>query len=628
MTAGGRGRSRGVPTSLSFPRRRGFLQLLGVAGAVGIAGCNALSGGSPPESGGGDGPQSPSGTRSVRGRWIEGSTTDAESLLWLQVADGASIARVGTALDGAYAVTPDEDVFPLWMDVSTEDNRVYECRLRDGLRWSDPYGRMTADDWVYMIERVFQAPDNWAGFTDQGAWRRDGEFVPVAKTGELTFEVRLPEPDPVFPLRPILWGSFCLPKGLLEQYVPDEDVEGLQQDREIQTLAYAGNLGPYTFERWDREAEFVATRNPDYYLREATDVPEKWREAPYFERYVFTVIPEQSTRLSALQTGEVTSTAIPASKVPQFEGSDAIRVVRAPQPFNTLLIYNQRANGWPPFRRRAVRRALSWVVNKEAITDVINRGQAQVAHTFQPTWSAYYDDSAVVETGVGDAFDPERGRRLLADALPSEYGYEDDELIGPDGGQVTLRLVYPSGTETTETTAEFVAQSYGTVGIDVRLTAVQFNTLLTKYSQNRPREKGGADDADGPSWNSGPFNAGPRDVATSQEPWDLQYGITFNTYPRTPTATRGFWERRGDTNYFGYYPSADLSSLYDTAATAVDEATRRQALGELFGTLSADQPCNFVSFDVSTTGYQDEIAGLGTPEFGYGWDATTWYRVR
>lgn len=586
---------------LRLPGRRDFLALLGLAGTAGLAGCNF------------GGTQSATATQ-----WVEGSSTDAESLLWIQVADAASAARVGTALDGAYAITTDDEVFPLWLDISTDDQRVYECRLREGLHWSDPYGPMTAEDWVYTIQEVFQAPDNWAGYANQGSWRRNGEFVPVVKTGRRTFEIRLPEPDSAFPLRPILWGSFCLPRGLLEQYVPDRDVEGLKRDREIQTLAYSGNLGPYRFERWDRESQFVATRNPDYYMHDATDVPETWQQAPYFDRFVFEVIPEESTRLSALQTGEVTTSDIPSSKVSQFESLPSVRVLQAPQPYNLLLVYNQRANGWRPFRQQGVRQALSWVVDKRAIADSILRGHAAVAHTFQPQWSDWYDDSAVRQTGVGDRYDPAEARDRLVEALPSGYGYDGSDLVGPDGQQVRLTLVYPIGTQSTKTTVEYIAQTYETVGIDVSLDGVQFNTLLRKYAQNSYRGQGS------PPWQAGPFNAGPRDAATSQESWDLMYGIAFNTYPRSPTDTRGFWERRGDTNFFGYHPGTDTESLFDTAATATDDAVRQQALTEVFGVLSREQPCNFLTFETSITGYRDEITGFGPTEFGFGWNSTTW----
>lgn len=605
------------PSALLFPNRRGLLKVLGV-GAAGAAGLGSAGGVGAQET-------TPQGERQVGGDYVAGDTTDAETLNFVQISDVPSANRVGLTLDGAYALTPPpSEVFPLWCDISTEDSQTYEVEIRDGLEWGGDYGRMTAEDWVYMITEVYQAEDNWAGFTNQSDWMRNDEFIPVEQTGELTFEIRLPEVDPAFPLKPVMWGAFCMPKGLLEQYVPDKDLEGLQQDEEIQTLAYSGNLGPYNFERWDREAEFVATRNDDYYMQNVTDIPEEydaeaWQGAPYFESYTYQVIPEESTRLSALQTGEITATGIPENKVSQFEDDEDVDVNVAPQPFNTILVYNQRANGWEPFRKQEVRRALSYAVNKQAVVDNILRGYGSVAHTFQPEFSRWYDDSEVVETGVGDSYSPEEARSRLSDALGgTQYTYDGDTVVGPDGDPVTLKLVWSTGSQTTRTTVEFIRQEYANIGIDVELEGVQFNTLLEKYAQNSYRGDGE------PEYDAGPFNAGPRDEAYSEESWDMQYGIAFNTYPRTPSSTRSFWTRTSSTNYYGYVPEADMASLYDRASRATDESERQELYARIFGILSEEQPCNFMNMGVDIVGYQDEVVG---PEevFDHTWKSNTWY---
>jgi len=613
----GNGEQDDAPSALLFPNRRGLLKTLGL-GAAGVAGLGTA--------GSVGAQETDDSEREVQGDYVVGDSTDAETLNFIQISDVPSANRVALALDGAYALTPppNSEVFPLWCDISTEDDQTYEVELRDGLEWGGGYGQMTAEDWVYMITEVFQAEDNWAGFSNQSDWIRQDEFVPVEQTGELTFEIRLPEVDPAFPLKPIMWGEFCMPRGLLEQYVPDKDIEGLQQDEEIQTLAYSGNLGPYDFERWDREAEFVATRNDDYYMRNATDIPEgfdaeAWQGAPYFDSWTYQVIPEESTRLSALRTGELTQTSIPENQVSQFEGEDGLYVNVAPQPFNSLLIYNQRANGWEPFRSTEVRRALSYALDKEAVVENILRGYGNVAHTFQPQFSRWYDDSEVVETGVGDSYDPEEARSRLEEALGgTQYVYDGDRVVGPDGNQVTLKLVWPVGTQTTRTTVELIQQEYDRIGLNVELEGVQFNTLLEKYAQNTYRGEGE------PEYNAGPFNAGPRDEAYSEEQWDMQYGIIFNTYPRTPSSTRAFWTRTSSTNYYGYVPEPDMASLYDQASTATDEDERQELYARIFGVLSEEQPCNFMAMSVDIDGFQEDVEG---PEevFDFEWNSNTWY---
>lgn len=611
-----------APSALLFPNRRGLLKVLGV-GAAGAAGLGSV---------GAQDTETDQPEREVRGDYVVGDATDAETLNFVQISDVPSANRVGLTLDGAYALTPppESEVFPLWCDITTEDSQTYEVQLRDNLQWGGDFGQMTADDWVYMIQNVFQAEDNWAGFTNQSDWQRQGEFIPVEQTGELTFEIQLPEVDPAFPQKPIMWGEFCMPREIFERYEPEGDAEGLSQDEDVQTLAYSGNLGPYNFERWDRESEFVATRNDDYYVGEVEDIPEQynpeaWQGAPYFESYTYQVIPEESTRLSALQTGEITTTGIPEPRVSRFQDLEEVNVNIAPQPFNTLLIYNRRANGWEPFRDIDVRRALAYAVDKQAIVDNILRGFASVAHTFQPEFSEFYDDSQVEQFGAGDSYDPERARGELSDALSdTEYEYDGDTLVDGDGQQVSLKLVWPTGTQTTQTAVEFIKQEYANnVGINVELEGVQFNTLLEKYAQNSFQGDGEAE------YNAGPFNAGPRDEAVSEEAWDMQYGIIFNTFPRTPSSTRSFWIREESTNYYGYVPDADLASLYDEASTETDPERRQELFAEIFGILSREQANGFMNMGVDIDGYRQRLAIEGDlgpdEEFGFGWDSNIWF---
>lgn len=610
--------------------RRNMLKYLGVAGAAGLAGCTEGGSGNDTTTGGeggqettttsgGDETTEAQGERAVGGTYVSAGATDAQTLNWIQVADEESDSRIGLTLDGAYTIRPGNEIFPLWLDVSTDDKRVYSVELRDDLRFSEPYGQMTAEDWVYLIKNVHQGEDNWAGSTQASRWMRNDEPIPVEKTGKLTFDIELPEVDPAFPLKPVLWGQYTAPKALLEKYVDGQDTEGLKTDEELNSLSYTGNLGPYTIENWKRESEFVAVRNEDYYLREADDVPEEFADSPYFDGYTIKVIPEESTRLSAFQSGELTQVGVPDSKVSQFEKMDSAYVNRVPQPFNSLLIYNQRANGWKPFRKQAVRQALSYAVDKRSIVDNIMRGNGSVAHTFQPKFSKWYDNSEVEETGVGDGYSPETARSKLAEALSdTDYAYDGDTLVDGDGEAVSLKIAWATGGSTTQTTVQYFQQAYKQIGIDVTLEGVQFNTLLNKYVANSPPE------GEEPEWTAGPYNGGPRDVSTSQKSWDMMYGIVFNTYPYTPTSTEAFWTTKSSTNMMGYEPEVDMSSLYETASTATDEAARKRALAKIFGALSAEQPCNFIAMSTDIIAYQNRVKGP-IEEFENGWDYQSWY---
>ncbi|MFB6161531.1 MAG: ABC transporter substrate-binding protein [Haloferacaceae archaeon] len=606
--------------------RRDLLRAAGVVGVGGLAGCSADQGEGDGTTGTGTGTGTSGGARSVSGTYRSASSTDAQSLNWLFIADSTSGSFITATLDGAWALTPDQEVFPLWADYSTDDDRVYEIQLRDGLQWGADYGRMTAEDWVYMIRNVFQAQPNWSGYPGASDWFRQNpdsgetEPIPVEKTGELTFEIRLFQSDPLFPFKPVMWRQECAPKALLEQYVPDKDTQGLKQDEELNRLAYTGNLGPYSYEEWERTSQYVVTRNDDYYLRDAEGVPERFRNAPYFEREVTTIITEESSRLGALEAGDVDEAGVPPDKASRFRSLNGVTVNVTPQPYLRVLVYNMRANGWEPFRRKAVRQALAHAVDKRGVAESIYRGFAQVAHTMQPTWSKWYSDGEVVKYGVGERYGPDATRQRLREALAdTDYGYDGDALLGPNGEQVSLTLLHDQGQPTEQTIAEFVAQEFErNAGIAVEPTAVSPQTVQSKYVVTSPPE--GVD----VEWQASSFNGGPRDVATSQEPWDMQLNLQFNTYPFSPDSSKGFFEKRGDVNYYGYYPEKDIAGLYEQA-TAADGERRRQALfGEAFGVISEEQPFGFLSMPSSITGYRDRVAGYGE-EFNTVWDSQTWY---
>ncbi|MFB6311760.1 MAG: ABC transporter substrate-binding protein [Salinirussus sp.] len=614
-------------------RREVIVGGLSVASLGSLAGCPSGDGGA--TDGGTDVGRTPTSTpattpgeadRAIRGSLVTAASGEAQTLNWLRTSDATSGSFQETTMDALYTIrnaNPEGDsiepeVFPLWGDITTDDQRVYTVELRDNLRWSDPYGEMTAEDWVYMIRNVFQGQDNWAGFTNRGDWFRGGEPIPVEKTGTRTFEIQLPSVDPAYPFRPILQAIFCFPRDLIEPYVEEQDGEGLNQDETVQQLGYTGNLGPYTFERWNRGSEFVATRNDEYYLADVDELPEKWSGAPYFNEVSIRVIKEQSQRLTALKEGEVTSASIPPERVSEFQDYEDTYVVISPTAFQKILIYNMRANGWTPLRRRPVLRALALAVNKQSIAENIFRGFADPAFTFQPRFSKWYDESQVIRTGVGDSYGVDMARNALEEALePTEFGYDDDTVVGPEGEPVTLTVVWNTGSPTEQTLTQFVKQEYEKIGLGVEIQAVSGQSLQSQYIVNRPPQ-----DVD-PEYSAGPFNGGPRDVSTSQKQWDLMTALGFNTFPMTPTDTRTFFERQGQSNFYGYVPPDKLSTLFSEAVTDDLEA-RRAALAELFGLLSREQPFNFLYMPQSRTGYRRKYVGP-SPGFLTGWDSVTYY---
>ncbi len=657
--------SRRNPTGRT---RRELMAIMGIGGAAGLAGCLGDDGDGGDETptptedpGGGDQtptPTPPPAERQVMGTYRSGISSDGDTTIPFLITDTTSGNMVSLVLDGAYAVTSNDQIMPLWMDLTTEDSQVFTAELRDNLQWSDPYGEMTAEDWVWYIQNIHQS--DWAASVDASSW----EGISVERTGNYTFEIDVGAVIPSFPLQPTLWGAQIAPKSLLEDYVSNQDLEGIQTDEDLVNLTYTGNVGPYTLDEWERDSAWRTVRNDEYYMRDldASDFPdylsdeeiEAWQGSPYFEGYEYSIIPEEATRLSALRTGDIDNATIPGQRVPEFQQAvDDVYVNLAPQPFLEILAYAQRTSGWeemsdadPEYdgpgiadygnpNADQIRGAVSMSIDKQFVADVINNGLADPAQTFQPEWSQFYGDEGVTEYGVGDTYSHDQAREMLEQNLSDGYGYDNGTLIAPEGHdrwdaeQVTLQVVHTAGSQTNQDIAERMLQELSNVGIDIEINSVVWETLLGQYLPGDLIE--GVDE---PTYGIGPGteNPGHPHETVNLQSWDIQFGIGFNTYPRTPSSTDVFWTKEAALNYYGYRPPTNMGpnsdmtmrEMYDTAATEADLESRRQMFIEMFNQLSADQPVNFFLMGVDTPGYRNRVVGP-TEEFGYGWDYQTNY---
>ncbi|MDB2241094.1 ABC transporter substrate-binding protein [Halorubrum ezzemoulense] len=298
---------------------------------------------------------------------------------------GTAIER---AIDPGYTFDENQEYFPLLYDMSTEDGEVWTFELRDNLQFSEPYGQVTAEDFVYQIQEVQQA--DWANTADSDSW----EGVEVEQTGELEFEATLETSNVLWPQTydPYLYP---IPRALLEPYVEEEDVEGLQQDEELLELQFSGNLGPFELEEWNRGSGTEYVRNDEYYLRDIDEGPDLFSEGPLFEEASISVVQEQASRLGALETGEADAAAIPPEQYESYSEDDNVTVRQVPTPYNTIISVNQRANGWNTgpgnmFQFVPFRQAMAAAIGKEELIQGVYRGLASSHFTWQPRWSEFY----------------------------------------------------------------------------------------------------------------------------------------------------------------------------------------------------------------------------------------------
>ncbi|WP_255191679.1 ABC transporter substrate-binding protein [Natronobeatus ordinarius] len=615
-----------------------MLGLIGAGATVGLAGC---TGGDPSDDGGDDGGDDDGGfgdsdggvdhdaeeLPEVGGRFTNMHHATFTTLNPLYNTEAGAGSAIGYALDQGYTFDADQELFPLLYDLWTEDGgNVWVFEIRDGLEFSDPYGQVDAESFVYQIEELHQS--DWANTASSSDWAG----INVEQTGDLEFQAELEDAELLWPetYTPL---EYPIPKDLVEPYVDEEDDDGLRQNEELIELQFTGNLGPYVLEEWERGAGTRYVRNDDYYLQEADGVPHLFSNAPYFEELRVDIVEEEATRVGALEAGEADTADIPPDRFAEFQENPDVDTYTIPQPYNNILSVNMRDNGWNAgpgnlFQIKEFRQALACAINKEEFIAGVYRGNAEPHFTWQPQFSNFYPgEDDIPMFGVGDLYGSEVARDLAQDAFDqSEYDYhfDGDDMVTPDGDQVVLDILYFPGSATGQLRAEYTAQELGdNLGIEVEPEAIGGDRFNNEYWTADP--EGGEDPDAGLTWDEpSPWNPGPRSV-TSNESWDMSVVFGLNTYPRNPQANDVFFD--GATTMYnpvGYYPEFDAEGLFADARSAESQEEIQAIFEELFVNLAEEQPYIMLAFPDDLVGY---TAGLRGPieNFSNGWDFPTWH---
>jgi len=328
----------------------------------------------------------------VSGSYDSVTSAAFETLNPLYHTEGSERIAIGRALDRGYTFDENQEYFPLLYDMSTEHGAVWTFEVRENLRFSEPYGQVTAEDFVYLIQELHQS--DWANTAASTSW--DG--VEVEQTGRFEFQATLERPTLLWPQSydPLLYP---IPRGLVEPYVEEEDADGLEQDEELLELRFTGNLGAFTLDEWNRGSGTTYTRNDEYYLRDIDEGSDPFPGVPLFEAASISVVQEQASHLEALEAGEIDSAAIPLEQYESYDGRDAVTLRRIPTSYSTVLSVNQRDNGWGTgpgnlFQHVSFRQAVASAISKDRLIQDVYRGLAEPQFTWQPRWSDFHPANA------------------------------------------------------------------------------------------------------------------------------------------------------------------------------------------------------------------------------------------
>ncbi len=242
--------------------------------------------------------------------------------------------------------------------------------------------------------------------------------------------------------------------------------------QEVGETAYAqqtpSGTGPFSFVSWNPGQRVVLEKFDDYWGDVGAEV----------DRVVFEVIPEESSRVLALRTGEVDMIfGVPAEQMDALEGTGGLQVWRTP----TLRTVFLEMVTQHPFLTRDVRHAISHAIDRDQISTIIGDNGSPAYSHGPPGTLGFYDHTL--------PFDPERAAELL-DAEGWTLG--NDGFRYKDGERLSLANLARGVTPGEIEALQVIQLQLRAVGVEMTIERVDtaawvgtMNDGATAWAENR-----------------------------------------------------------------------------------------------------------------------------------------------
>jgi peptide/nickel transport system substrate-binding protein len=275
--------------------------------------------------------------------------------------------------------------------LTQRDPLTWVVDLRPGVRLHDGE-ELTADD----VLSTFSADRMWGERPQFPEGRINfGHLAGVEADGRHRVVFRTRTPDVVMPQRLAAYGGWIHSA----RFHREHGVSGMRR-RPV-------GSGPYRVASFQSDRGAVLDSFDDY-----------WRGRPPARQIAFTVVPEASTRLAALQAGDVDLvTNLLPEQAEALSRNPAIEGVGVELDLGHVLFYDTRR---PVLADPRVRRALNHAVDYDMLGQSLWGPDFRRLSALQvPAYGPLYDAER-----PGFAYDPDRARRLLRDA-----GYRGEEIV-------------------------------------------------------------------------------------------------------------------------------------------------------------------------------------------------------
>ena len=363
----------------------------------------------------------------------------------------------------------------------SDDYKVWTFPLRRGVRWSDgkPF---TADDVLFSFDVVYN-PDVPNAIKD--VVMVDGKPFKVEKGDEYTIKITLPDT-----FGPILYSLAIvpiLPKHILEKSIKDgtfNQIYNLSVKPEDLVIN-----GVFMLDKYASGEKTVLKRNPYYWEADSTG-----KRLPYLDNLIFLNVPDMNAMLVKFQTQETDMHAFYGDLYKTMQDGEAkgnYTVYELGPGMGTEHLWFNLNPGTNPetkkpivephklkwFKERDFRRAVSHAINRPGITRAVYRGRATPIYgSVSPANKRWFNPDVPKYE-----YNPEAAKKLL-----DNLGFVDRNGDGmredKQGNTITFTILSNRENDYRAKVGNIVTDSLKSIGLDARLSLVDFNMLVTKLA--------------------------------------------------------------------------------------------------------------------------------------------------
>ena len=298
-------------------------------------------------------------------------------------------------------------------------------KLKKGIKFHNG-DELKASDVVFSLNRMVEKPATKVMLD---------VIENVEPINDYEIKIKLKEPS-----APLLYTlSYPLTAILNEKYT---------EEKNGNIATDAMGTGAFKYKNWGDGEKIQLVANKEYFGDKAK-----------IDELIFRAIPENTSRLAALETGEIDIATIAPIDVQTVEGSSDLYAVSFPTTSTEYLTLNTARE---PFNNKDYRKALNYAIDKQSIVDAVYLGKASVANTIvNPT--VFGSDQKV---GKID-YNPEVAKELL------EKSGVKNKIIKIMSNDNPVRLQ----------AAQIIQANLKEVGINAEIETVEWGTYLQMTAQ-------------------------------------------------------------------------------------------------------------------------------------------------